>query len=119
MKDLIDLAMLTFNRLVEAHNELEESRLLFVYGATTATRFQIIDSAKWIIVSVDGIIKNFEDPVLDQLHDQWRSIVDRAKTINLEAKLAAMRAEFDRPAPTEGTIIEFGKSNSEWREIRL
>lgn len=117
MKDLIDLAMLTFNRLVEAHNEIEESRLLFVYGATTGTQFQLLDSNKWIIVSTDGVTKNFEDSEIDRLHEQWTAIVDRASAINVAAKLAKMRAEYDRPEPKAGDIFEFGKSSGEWREI--
>ena len=81
MKDLIDLGNLVFNQLIKEHGEIEESRLLFIYGVTTGTQWSVL------------------------------------KQVDL--KLARMRAEYDRPQPKDGDMIEFWSGESNFREIKF
>lgn len=115
--DLIDLGNLAFNRLIEKHGEIEESRLLFLYGVTTGSRWQIYESAKWIQIENEGIVKNFEDDGLDSLNLKWRSLSTKVQEDKVAAKLKQMREEYDRPSPKPGDTFEFGKSSGEWRNL--
>lgn len=117
--DLIDLGNLAFSRLIEAHGEIEESRLLFLYGVTTSARWQVLDSQKWLIIGPDGLSKNFADQVLDELAAEWSSRSVKLAEDQLALKLKRMREEYDRPALKPGDTFEFGKSSGEWRNLNF
>jgi hypothetical protein len=117
MNDIIDLGNLVFNHLVEQCSELEESRVLFLYGITQGTPWQIIDSDKWVTVTVDGIAMNFEDQALTDLHDQWHLIVNAKKTEAMNQLISKLKGSTRELK--DGDIVEFGASSGEFREINF
>jgi len=119
MKDLIDLGNLAFNQLIKEHGEIEESRLLFLYGVTTSTRWHVINSQKWLSVEDAGLIKNFKDLTLEELDRTWKSLKIEKDSALLNAKLAKMRAEYDRPQPKSGETFEFWTGSESFREIKF
>ena len=119
MKDLIDLGNLVFDQLMSNHGELKESRLLFLYGITTVTKWSVINSNKWLLIERGGITKNFTDPVLDKLNEEWLSIKREIDYNRINRALNKMRAEFDRKAPRDGDVWEFGGASGTFRNISL
>lgn len=119
MKDLIDLGNLAFNQLIKDHAELEESRLLFLYGVTTSTQWSILNSDKWLLIEPAGITKNFSDQTIEDLNLEWQSLKNLHDQRAVDSKLAKMRAEYDRPQPKDGEVIEFWSGSSTFREIKF
>lgn len=117
MKDLIDLGNLVFDRLMSDHGEVKESRMLFLYGITTTTEWFIINSNKRLLIDASGVTKNFNDAVIDQLSEQWKNLKLKVDYDRLMKTLTIMRAEFDRPAPRDGDVWEYGNSNGAFRDI--
>lgn len=119
MKDLIDLGNLIFNQLVSNHGEIEESRMLFLYQLTTSTTWHILNSNHWIQFDRNGVIKNFNDPEIDKLDAEWKALKLAVDIDFLNRKLEIMRSEFDRKAPKDGEIWEFGASNGPFRSLNF
>ena len=119
MKDIIDLGNAVFNRLVEAHGEIQESRLLFLYGITTNTKWTLFSSDLWVLVHADGVTANFEDPVLADLSGQWLTIRSAQDQAAFAKRLKQFREEYERPAPKDGEIFSFWSDPGTFREIRL
>lgn len=119
MRDLIDLGNLVFDQLLAVHGEVPESRMLFLYGITTTTEWFVINSNKSLRIDAGGVTKNFNDPVIDNLSAQWVALKQQVDYVRLERALNRMRAEFDRPAPKDGDIWEFGNSNNSFRDINF
>jgi hypothetical protein len=117
MRDLIDLGNLAFDQLVKEYGESPEGRLLFLYGVTNSTRWNLLNSSKWVLIEADGLSKNFEDATLSEIDASWKALKSKADADSAKKRLDTMRAEYDRPAPTAGDIFEFGKSSGEFREI--
>lgn len=119
MKDLIDLGNLVFNQLIKEHSEHEESRMLFLYGVTTGTQWSVLNSDKWLLIEPAGITKNFSDQTIDALTREWQSLKNLHDQKAVDSKLARMRAEYDRPQPKDGEIIEFWSGSNTFREIKF
>jgi hypothetical protein len=119
MKDLIDLGNLVFSQLIKDHSEIEESRLLFLYGVTTSTRWNVINSSKWILVESTGLSKNFVDPILDNLDLEWKALKVKFDKAAIDLKLEKARAEYDRPQPKSGDTFEFWSNSGSFREIKF
>lgn len=119
MKDLIDLGNLVFNRLVSDYGETEESRRLFLYQITTMTKWHVMNSNHWILFERTGVTKNFSDQVIDQLDVEWKALKLAVDMDFLNRKLAVLRSEFDRKAPKDGEIWEFGTSNGSFRSLNF
>ena len=110
---------LVFNVLREKHGEIEESRMLFLYLITQRKEWNVLASTKTILIEKDGILKNFPDHQIEQLNLEWlnlKAIVDYNFLTN---KIAKMRAEYDRPAPKDGDVWEFGNMNNQFREMKF
>lgn len=106
-----------FNVLKANHGEIEESRLLFLYFITQKMKWDILGSNHWITIEIGGIIKNFTDPELDKLNAEWLAIKAQVDYEFLNNKLNFLRKEYDRPAPKDGEIWEFGGSSAPFRNI--
>jgi hypothetical protein len=119
MKDLIDLGNLVFNQLIKEHSEHEESRMLFLYGVTTGTQWSVLNSDKWLLIEPAGITKNFSDQTIDALTSEWQLLKNSHDQKAVDLKLARMRAEYDRPQPKDGEVIEFWSGSSTFREIKF
>lgn len=119
MKDLIDLGNQVFNVLKERHNEIEESRMLFLYFLTEKKTWSIINSTKTILIEKDGITKNFSDSKIDALNLEWLSLKQQVDYTFLTNKIARLRAEFDRPAPKDGDVWEFGGSGGTFKNMKF
>jgi hypothetical protein len=119
MKDLIDLGNLVFAQLIKEHGELEESRMLFLYGVTTSTRWTILDSAKWVLIDRDGLLYNFEDSVLADLANTWTTISESMKAANVKKYLDKERSTYESSQPKPGEIREWFGQETPWREINL
>lgn len=119
MKDLIDLGNLVFNVLRDKHGEIEESRMLFLYFITQKSKWDILGSKHWILIEINGITKNFADPEIDNLNKQWLALKANVDYEFLINKLNNLRKEYDRPAPRDGDIWEFGGSDKPFRNISL
>ena len=119
MKDIIDLGNKVFDQLISEHGESQESRMLFLYGITTQTRWSIVGSAKWVLVHADGVSLNFEDPVLAELSDQWMKIRAEQSRLQLADRLKRFKAEYERPSPKDGETFNFWSDSGNFREIRL
>jgi len=119
MKDLIDLGNLVFNRLVSDHGEIEEFRMLFLYQLTTSTTWRIMNSNHWIQFDRNGVIKNFNDPEIDKLDAEWKALKLVVDIEFLNRKLEIMRSEYDRKAPKDGEIWEFGASSGPFRSLNF
>ena len=119
MKDLIDLGNLVFTQLIKEHGELEESRMLFLYGVTTSTRWTVLDSAKWVLIDRDGLLYNFEDSVLADLANTWTSISESMKAANVKKYLDKERSNYESSQPKPGEIREWFSQETPWREINL
>jgi hypothetical protein len=119
MKDLIDLGNLVFNHLIKEHHEIEESRLLFLYGVTTSTKWSVINSNKWILIEPSGLSKNFTDSVLESLDSEWKNLKLQFDKAAIDLKLAKARAEYDRPQPKAGDTFEFWSDSGSFREIKF
>lgn len=119
MKDLIDLGNLVFNQLIKDHSEIEESRMLFLYGVTTSTQWSVLNSDKWLLIEPAGITKNFSDQTIDDLNLEWKSLKNSHDQKVVDLKLARMRSEYDRPQPKDGEIIEFWSGSNTFREIKF
>lgn len=117
MKDLIDLANLVFDQLVKDHNEIEESRALFLYSTTMDQTFFIIGSNKSININGSGVSKNFEDSVIDSLDQQWKSQIQAHKS-RIASEIARSIKE-PQKQPNDGDIFNFWGNEGEWREIKF
>lgn len=119
MRDLIDLGNQVFNVLKDKYGEIEESRMLFLYFITQKNRWDILGSNHWIVLDVSGIVKNFADPEIDQLNQEWLALKERVDYEFLVNKLNHLRKEYDRPAPKDGDIWEFGANSGTFRDIYI
>lgn len=118
MKDIIDLGNRVFDRLIEAHGEAADARLLFLYGITVGNDWHIPGTNKVIRVAIDQLTKNFPDPAIDMLFESWRKTVATIDRDRNERALARMRAEYEFQVKP-GDVYEFGKSSGSWREVGL
>lgn len=116
MKDIIDLGNLVFDQLIAEHGELSESRTLFLYGITTNTTWQILNSQKWVTITQEGVLKNFEDKAIDAYDRAWKK---QLKTVEVDQARKVINAIKREDNLKDGDIIEFGKSSGEWRNINL
>ena len=117
MKDLIDVGNLVFDRLISDHGELSESRTLFLYGVTTGNTWFVLDSAKWITIDPTGVLKNFEDSVIEKIDEEWKSLL-LAKEIT-KANKVIQQIKPKNNGPKDGDTYEFWKNEGPWREISL
>lgn len=116
MKDLIDLANLVYDQLIKEHGETKEGRMLFLYGASIANEWFIVGTNKSLTVSVEGVTKNFNDKVIDDLSAKWKELVATYERKKVEAMLKKMRSEYEFTIKP-GDTYEFGKSSGGFREI--
>ena len=114
MKDLIDLGNLVFDQLIAEHGELAESRTLFLYGITTGSSWQVLNSQKTLVIDKGGVSKNFEDKAIDAYDRAWKNLIKEAELTHARQVLNAIKREDN---PKDGDTIEFGKSSGEWRNI--
>jgi hypothetical protein len=119
MKDIIDLGNLVFDRLIEAHNEDPESRTLFLYGITTGTSWNVINSEKTLLIQSDGVVLNFEDVVISKLSSKWQQIRIEQDKAALAERLKRFKAEYEKPSPKDGDTFNFWSDSGTFREIRL
>lgn len=119
MKDIIDLGNLVFDRLVEAHGETQESRMLFLYGITTGTAWQVLGSDKSVLVHSDGVTLNFEDLTISHLSSKWQEIRAEKDKAALAERLRRFREEYEKPAPRDGETFNMWSDPGTFREIRL
>ena len=119
MKDIIDLGNMVFDRLIEAHGEIPESRILFLYGITTNTKWSMPGSDRWVLVYTDGVTANFEDPVLAELSAQWLAIRSAQDQVAFAERLKRFREEYEKPMPKDGDTFSFWSDPGTFREIRL
>jgi hypothetical protein len=119
LNDIIDLGNRVFDRLIEAHGEIEESRMLFLYGITTATRWDVNGKDLWVLVQQDGVFSNFNDPVITGLSNRWQVIRQNRTKAEVENRLKRFREEYERPAPKDGEVFNFWQGGETFREIRL
>jgi len=117
--DVIDLGNRVFNRLIDAHGEIEESRILFLYGITTSTRWDISGTGRWVQVHDGGVSCNFEDDVIDILSSKWQQIKSQRTQLAVEARLKKFRDEYERTTPKDGETFNFWQGGETFREIRL
>ena len=119
MKDIIDLGNMVFDRLIEAHGEIPESRILFLYGITTNTKWSMPGSDSWVLVYTDGVTANFEDRVLAELSAQWLAIRSAQDQAAFAERLKRFREEYEKPMPKDGDSFSFWSDPGTFREIRL
>ena len=117
MRDVIDLGNRVFDQIIKVHGESPESRVLFLYGITTNTEWFIPGTNKSLIVSIDGIHKNFADALLDSLNVEWKDLVTRITQKRNDDALSRMRKEYEFTL-SEGDTIEFGNT-TKTREIQF
>jgi hypothetical protein len=67
-----------------------------------------MNSQKWILIEAAGITKNFGDIEIDKISEEWVALKLKVDYDMLNRALTRMRSEFDRPAPRDGDIWEFG-----------
>ena len=108
-----------FDRLIESHGETSESRLLFLYGITTNTRWDVLNSTKWVHVQADGVTLNFDDSVIIELGNQWNRIKSDQDQAETASRLRKFREEHERPTPRDGDTFSFWSDPGTFREIRL
>lgn len=116
---MIDLGNLVFDQLKANHGETEESRMLFLYNLTQKQKWLVFNSNHWILIEASGIVKNFFDPVIDSLNSQWIALKASVDYARLENIIKKMRAEYDRPAPRDGDLWEFGSGQGPFKEIKI
>lgn len=120
MKDIIDLGNLVFDELILNHNELDESRILFLYVVSTNSKWHLFDNSQhWILIENTGITKNFNNKKIDELSNTWLNKHNKIEQNRNIAKIKNMQKEFDKPAPKDGDIWEFGKSSGSFKNINL
>lgn len=115
--DLIDLGNLTFDVLKEKHGEIEESRILFLYCITNNENWTVLDSNKILYINKDGIFKNFKDSDIETLQNTWVKFKNLKDNKVLIEKIEKMRSKFDREAPKDGDIWEFGNKPTPFKKI--
>jgi hypothetical protein len=118
MKDIIDLGNKVFDRLLEAHGETTDARLLFLYGITVGNDWHIPGTNKVVHIAMDSVSKNFPDQVIDGLFETWRMTIATIDHDRNERALARMRSEYEFQVKP-GDVYEFGKSSGQWREVGL
>jgi hypothetical protein len=119
MKDIIDLGNMVFDRLIQTHGESQESRMLFLYGITTNTKWGVLGSDHWVLVHADGVTASFDDPVLTDLSGQWLAIRSAQDQAAFTERLKRFREEYEKPAPKDGDTFNFWSDPGTFREIRL
>jgi hypothetical protein len=119
MKDIIDLGNMVFDRLIQTHGEIPESRMLFLYGITTNTKWTMMGSDRWVLVHADGVTANFDDPALAELSSQWLAIRSAQDQAVFTERLKRFREEYEKPAPKDGDTFNFWSDPGTFREIRL
>lgn len=119
MKDIIDLGNLVFDRLIEAHGESNDSRMLFLYGITTATKWNIAGSDKWLLIHSDGVSTDLDDPIIAKLSSGWQATKEAKDKAALAERLKRFREEYEKPAPKDGDTFNFWSDPGTFREIRL
>jgi hypothetical protein len=117
MKDIIDVGNSVFDRLVSDHEELSESRTLFLYGITTGTTWFVLDSAKWITIDQAGIAKNFDDSVIEAIDRDWKNLLSAKDAANANKIIQQIKPKDN--GPKDGDTYEFWKNEGPWREISL
>jgi hypothetical protein len=119
MKDIIDLGNKVFDRLIEEYGETQDSRMLFLYGITTSTKWSIVGSDRWVLVHADGVSINFEDARISSLSSEWQMIRAEKTKTDLAERLKRFRAEYEKPTPRDGQTFNFWSDSGDFREIQL
>jgi hypothetical protein len=117
MKDIIDVGNSVFDRLVSDHEELSESRTLFLYGITTGTTWFVLDSAKWITIDQAGIAKNFDDSLIEAIDRDWKNLLSAKDAASANKIIQQIKPKDN--GPKDGDRYEFWKNEGPWREISL
>ena len=117
MRDLIDLGNLVFDRLVEVHSELPESRTLFLYGITQGSTWTVIGTNKQLTITQEGVYKNFEDRVIETHHLTWTDLINSARKKKADAEVRKLKEEPKQFK--DGDVIDFWKDEGPWREINI
>lgn len=115
MKDIIDLGNKVFDYLIDKHNELPESRTLFLYSITAGTPWYIINTNNVLIIEEAGITINFIDAELTIINDEWLAIQFEKKRKLANSILQKIKSETN--SPREGDTYEFWKNEEPFRNI--
>lgn len=119
MKDIIDLGNRVFDHLIEAHSELQESRTLFLYSITAGTTWFILGTDKALTIEAGGVTKNFEDPKLDSLDAEWKTIKFQREHAAAQKIKSLISPENQSNSPSDGDILNFWGNEGEFREIKM
>lgn len=119
MRDIIDLGNKVFDHLIEAHGEIQESRMLFLYHITTGTPWHILGTDKFLIVEEGGVTKNFEDRFLDELTLEWKKIKFNREYEAAQRIKRAISPENQANSPKDGDVFNFWGNEGEFREIKM
>jgi hypothetical protein len=117
MNDLIDLGNLVFDELLKSHGEQPEGRELFLYSLTLGQPFYLIGSDKRIVITGDGVSKNFEDSEIDALNEKWKEQI-RAARERIASEITK-RIKSEDQQPKDGDIFNFWSGEGNWREIKF
>ena len=115
MRDIIDLGNSVFDRLIQAHGEIGESRILFLYSITQGTTWTIINSDKIISVTTEGVSSNFEDQIIQELHLTWINQVQTWR--NTKAQIEKKKVYQGDMNPNFEELIPWGENETSWREV--
>jgi hypothetical protein len=117
MNDLIDLGNLVFDELLKNHGEQPTGRELFLYSLTHGQPFYLLGSDKRIVVTGDGVSKNFEDSAIEALDKQWKAQIQAAR--EKIASEITKRIKSEDQQPKDGDIFNFWSGEGNWREIKF
>jgi hypothetical protein len=119
MKDIIDLGNRVFDRLIEAHGELPESRTIFLYGITTGSTWFILGTEKTVTIEDGGLTKNFEDIVLDALDSEWKQLKFNKELAAAQQIKRMISPENQANSPKDGDTFNWWNNEGEFREIKM
>lgn len=117
MKDIIDLGNKVFDNLIDKYGELSESRTLFLYGITMGTTWFIINSTKTILIEENGIIKNFDDPIINDLNEQWKAV--KFEKERRAANIILSKIKGEGHTPKDGEIYNFWQNEEPFRDLNF
>ena len=119
MKDIIDLGNRVFDRLIEAHGELQESRTLFLYSITQGSTWFILGSNLQILIEEGGVTSNFEDPVILAIDKDWKDSKIRKEYKAAQEIKKKINPDNQNHSPKDGDIFNLWTTETEFREINL
>lgn len=119
MKDLIDLANLTFDILVKNHGEEPDSRTLFLYSVSSQQPqpWYVIGSNKRVMINRSGVSINFEDTEISELTNSWKKIIADAELAKADKVLSQIKNQTF--SPKDGDTFNFWENDGPWKEIKL